>query len=75
MKKRIQAPIKGLTCANCVRTVKNVINSKKGAYFIDVDLASELLTIEFSDDFDFKKVKKELDSIGYEIILKTMKFI
>ena len=40
MKKRIQAPIKGLTCANCVRTVKNFINSKKGAYFIDVDLAS-----------------------------------
>jgi P-type Cu+ transporter len=71
MKKRIQAPIKGLTCANCVRTVKNFIDSQKGAYFIDVDLASELLTIEFSDDFDFKKVKKELDSIGYEIISKN----
>ncbi len=70
MKRTIKAPIRGLTCANCVRTVKSIINSEKDVYFVDVDLASELLTIEFGENFNFKKIKKELDSIGYEIIAK-----
>lgn len=70
MKRKIKVPIRGLTCANCVRTVKSIINSEKDIYFVDVDLANELLTIEFGENFNFKKIKKELNSIGYEIIAK-----
>jgi len=70
MKKLIKAPIRGLTCANCVKTVKSIINSEKDIYFVDVDLTSELLTIEFGENFNFRRIKKELDSIGYEIIVK-----
>jgi len=71
VKKTVKVPIRGLTCANCVRTVKSIINSEKDIYFVDVDLASELLTVEFGENFNFRRIKKELDSIGYEVITKN----
>ncbi|MEO0143640.1 MAG: cation-translocating P-type ATPase [candidate division WOR-3 bacterium] len=72
MTKIIKLPVRGMTCSNCARTVKNVIKSYEDVKFVDVDLASELLIVEFEKNFNFKKAKQELSSIGYEILTKNV---
>ncbi|MEO0203142.1 MAG: cation-translocating P-type ATPase [candidate division WOR-3 bacterium] len=71
MTKIVKLPVRGITCLNCARTVKNVIKNYENVKSVDVDLVNEVVTIEFEKTFSFKRAKQELLNIGYEILTKN----
>ncbi len=70
-KRIIKLPVRGMTCSNCARTIKNVILSYENVENVNVDLSTEILTVEFKNSFNFKSAKRELSEYGYEVITQS----
>lgn len=66
---KITLPVKGMTCASCVKTVQDSLSSLDGVVSASVNFASEKATIEYfplrTGLRDFRKAVKDA---GYELI-------
>jgi Cu+-exporting ATPase len=66
---KITIPIKGMTCAACVKRVQDTLASLNGVISASVNLATEKATIEYIPaQVDVRDFKKALKNIGYDIV-------
>ena len=69
MVSRIELPIKGMTCASCVKRVQDTLASLNGVLSASVNLATEKAALEYipaeAGVIDFKKA---LRAIGYDVL-------
>ncbi len=66
---RITVPIKGMTCAACVKRVQDELSSLNGVLSASVNLATEKATVEYvAVQAGMRDFKKAIKSIGYDIV-------
>lgn len=62
-------PIKGMTCASCVKRVQDSLVSLNGVISASVNLATEKATLEFvPSQVGMREFKKAVRDIGYDIV-------
>ncbi len=67
--KRIDIPIKGMTCASCVKRVQDSLASLDGVLSASVNLATEKATIEYTPgQVGMREFRNSVRGIGYDII-------
>ncbi len=65
----ITIPIKGMTCASCVKRVQDALASVKGVFSASVNLATEKATVEYSPvQAGIRDFRKAIRDAGYDII-------
>ena len=66
---KVTIPIKGMTCAACVKRVQDALSALSGVLSASVNLATEKATVEYTSSMvgmgDFRRTLKD---IGYDIV-------
>jgi len=70
----ITLPVKGMTCAACVAAVEHSLNKMDGVVNVNVNLASEKVTITSHDDIPLEKIIETIEDTGYEVLKSRMDF-
>ena len=66
---KVTVPIKGMTCAACVKKVQDALASLDGVLSASVNLATEKATLEYSpSQVGMREFRNTLRDIGYDII-------
>jgi Cu+-exporting ATPase len=66
---KVTVPIKGMTCAACVKRVQDSLASLDGVFSASVNLATEKATLEYSPaQTGMREFRKAVRDIGYDII-------
>jgi Cu+-exporting ATPase len=66
---KVTIPIKGMTCASCVKKVQDSLASLNGVFSASVNLATEKATVEYLPaQVGMRDFKKALRDIGYDIV-------
>ncbi|MGL4392765.1 MAG: heavy metal translocating P-type ATPase [Fusobacteriaceae bacterium] len=65
--------IKGMTCASCSATIENKIKKNDYLKNVSVNLATEKISFDGADDVDITKIKNQVGSLGYELVLNSEK--
>lgn len=65
MRKKIL--IEGMSCAHCVKHVKDALSELNGVTVVDVSLDSKSAIIEASADVKDEDIKLAIDDVGYEV--------
>jgi Cu+-exporting ATPase len=60
-------PVSGMTCASCVARVENALSAVPGVISVNVNLASEKATVEYTDDMRVADLQKAVSDAGYEL--------
>jgi Cu+-exporting ATPase len=67
---RIDLPITGMTCANCVGNVERALRKMEGVLRAEVNLATEKATIEYVPSLvTLETLKRAVEEAGYSLIL------
>lgn len=66
MKKKIL--VEGMSCAHCVKHVKEALSELDGVTNVEVNLASKSAVLEASVDVDDEKIRFAVDDAGYEVV-------
>jgi Cu+-exporting ATPase len=62
-------PIKGMTCASCVKAVQDALASVDGVLAVSVNFATEKASISYlSDRAGIREFKKAVQEAGYEVV-------
>ncbi|MEW6601868.1 MAG: heavy metal translocating P-type ATPase [Nitrospirota bacterium] len=65
----ITIPIKGMTCASCVKRVQDSLASVNGVFSASVNLATEKATVEYSPaQAGIRDFRKAVRDAGYDIV-------
>ena len=65
-------PVKGMTCASCVKAVENALRRIDGVTDVSVNFASEKATISVSEDVPLESIVQAVKAEGYDVAtLKT----
>jgi len=66
---KVTVPIKGMTCASCVKRVQDALASLNGVLSASVNLAIEKATLEYSpSQVGMREFRNTLRDIGYDIV-------
>jgi Cu+-exporting ATPase len=66
---KITIPVKGMTCASCVKRVQDALMSLNGVFSASVNLATEKATVEYSPaQAGIRDFRKAVRDAGYDII-------
>lgn len=66
----VELPITGMTCANCVGTVKRVLSKVPGVLEADVNLATERATVKFpAGAVDQADLVAAVEKAGYGVVI------
>lgn len=60
-------PVSGMTCASCVARVENALSAVPGVVSVNVNLASEKATVEYTEDMSVADLHKAARDAGYEL--------
>lgn len=64
----VNLAVRGMTCANCARTVERKLSSTPGVTKAQVDLNSATATVEYDPDLVKPEVlANEVRRLGYEV--------
>lgn len=66
MKKKIL--VEGMSCAHCVKHVKEALSELDGVTNVEVNLAAKSAVLEASVDVDDEKIRFAVDDAGYEVV-------
>ena len=58
-------PVGGMTCASCVSRVEKALRDVSGVVSVNVNLASEKATVEYTDDADIGELHRAVADAGY----------
>jgi Cu+-exporting ATPase len=65
----VTIPIKGMTCASCVKRVQDALASLDGVLSVSVNLATEKATLEYSpSQAGMREFRNTLRDIGYDMV-------
>jgi Cu+-exporting ATPase len=66
---KITIPVKGMTCASCVKRVQDALSSLSGVISVSVNFASEQATVEYIPGvIGVREFKKTVRAVGYDIV-------
>ncbi len=71
---KITLPVKGMTCASCVKAVENALGKVKGVTDVSVNFASEKASLAASDDISIKNLMQAVKDEGYEVATSRLEF-
>jgi Cu+-exporting ATPase len=60
-------PVSGMTCASCVARVEDALSGVPGVVSVNVNLASEKATVEYTDDMNVADLQKAARDAGYDL--------
>jgi len=60
-------PVGGMTCASCVARVEEALSSVPGVISVNVNLASEKTTVEYTERANIADLKRAVEDAGYEL--------
>jgi Cu+-exporting ATPase len=60
-------PVGGMTCAACVARVEKALSSVPGVVSVNVNLASEKATVEYTEETSIADLKQAVKDAGYEL--------
>ena len=67
---RIELPLTGMTCANCVQNVERALRKVEGVIRADVNLATEKATVEYVPALvTLETLRRAVEEAGYGVIL------
>ncbi len=67
---RVELPITGMTCANCVQNVERALRKVDGVLEANVNLATERATVEYIPAVvDLRTLTKAVEDAGYGVIV------
>lgn len=70
--KKISFPVEGMTCASCVARVEKAITKFDGVTNVNVNLATEKVTLDFEPSkLDLNKLAEKIEDIGYKLDLSS----
>ncbi len=64
----ITLPIKGMTCAACVKAVERALSDINGVNSVNVNFASEKARIEAEDSVDINELIRAVKEEGYDVV-------
>lgn len=67
MKKKIEIPIKGMTCAACAAAVQRALGKLQGVVSAEVNLLTEKATVEVEEKYDIHRLISIVRATGYDI--------
>lgn len=74
MKKKVDIPITGMTCAACVATVEKTLKNIEGVKDVVVNLASEKATILTEKPLYIEEIVRAVKSEGYGVLISRIDF-
>ncbi|HWR57604.1 MAG TPA: copper ion binding protein, partial [Thermodesulfovibrionales bacterium] len=74
MKKKVELPITGMTCAACALSVERGLGRISGVTNASVNFASEKATVEMEDRVDLRTIAKVVKEEGYGLLAGRMDF-
>ncbi len=66
-------PVMGMTCASCVARVEKALSDVPGVVAVNVNLASEKATVEYTGDVAFATLRQAVRDAGYDLGEETEK--
>jgi len=60
-------PVSGMTCASCVARVEDALSAVPGVVSVNVNLASEKATVEYTDEMHVADLRKAAKDAGYDL--------
>ncbi|GAB4421075.1 MAG: heavy metal translocating P-type ATPase [Thermodesulfovibrionales bacterium] len=72
MSRKIDLPIKGMTCASCASSVEKAISRTTGVKSVSVNLAAERATVEIETPVDMDVIVKAVRSEGYDVLISRI---
>lgn len=70
----VTLPVKGMTCAVCVKTVEEALGRLNGVSSVSVNFASEKATLTADDTLSIDKLIETVKAEGYDVITSKMEF-
>lgn len=65
-----QYPVTGMSCASCAANIESHLNRREGVLKASVNLASQIVTLEFDQaSVQPQELKETVSSIGYDLII------
>ncbi|MFC1846111.1 heavy metal translocating P-type ATPase [Chloroflexota bacterium] len=64
-------PVRGMTCASCVARVETALSEVPGVISVNVNLASEKTTVEYTEEVRFADLRHAVKDAGYELDPET----
>jgi len=65
MSKQKEYIIEGMSCASCAMTIENAVSKIPGVDKASVNLATEIMTVEATDNVPPEDIAKVVDGVGY----------
>ena len=65
MSKQKEYIIEGMSCASCAMTIENAVSKMPGVDKASVNLATEIMTVEATDNVTPEDIAKVVDGVGY----------
>ncbi|MCS7203638.1 MAG: heavy metal translocating P-type ATPase [Thermodesulfovibrio sp.] len=72
MKKTIEIPIKGMTCAGCAAAVQRALSRVDGVVEASVNLLTGIATVEAEENINIQRVISIVRATGYDIGIKEL---
>jgi len=70
--KKVDLPIKGMSCVSCAQTIEKNLKKKKGVHAANVNFASEKAYVDFNPQvISNKDLIEAVREVGYDVIRKT----
>ena len=67
IRESVTLEIRGIHCANCVKTIEDGLGKLPGIYSVVVNLATERAVVEFNpDSISVSEIKRAVKKLGYE---------
>lgn len=63
---RVELKVKGMKCAKCVDTIEKCVGEIEGISFIDVDLESGVVGVEFEAPASEAMIREAILDSGFE---------
>lgn len=68
-------PVLNMTCASCAKRVESVLKSQPGVLDANVNLATAKVLVEFISEYiQPESLKKEVQSIGFDLVIEDSAF-
>ena len=66
---KVTLPIRGMTCASCVKKVEKALSSVKGVVQAGVNFATERASVEYiPEEVSIRDLKKVVEEAGYQVL-------
>ncbi len=72
MSKRVQIPVRGMTCASCAAHVEKALSAVPGVREAEVNLATERATVDLGEDVPAAALAKAVRDAGYDVPTETV---